>query len=698
MSHQESITVCKPISKAAMNSGTSRINNRYFRGYLPVEVLKTDDKGMVTKSIRINQIYNMQWCVLKEGLSEQCRDESGRDMKDRLKWQFQLLRRLFTKIPVPSALQYFEHRGNAYLATGIVEGISLGRQVTTLCAGTCWKGLDAQRRFVIHEYILQILRIITVMHDSGLVHRDFSSENFMVTPNGEIYLIDLELCYDRISGYPSPPFTFGTPGYMSPEQCAAAIPAMAEDVYGLGALLIRMFTGLSPAKFDSRPTRLQQQLMYLLEDNPLAELISRCMHLQPECRPDVPAVRAYFNDLPPAPGYKSVNNQHHTVLTKKNLTAVIPDALQFLMTTPFLEGPSLSYLNSPSLRGGTAEVLTLFATASRAGYGSDAITSIVDLSFANWKNRLLQAEVSIPSTLFKGSAGWAMTHVELFTAGYIQSGYVQATPLQEYLLREPGEGLSLADGLAGNGLAMLKCLPYLQPGMAVRNLTSIADHILKRQQHDGSWLISPPGNELPALKLPGLYHGIAGITWFLLALCSVLDYPPAKKGAQRSLAYLAGTRSPAQDFLTWTINPHLKDVNPWLEDGFTGIAWVFIKASQFFKDDSYKQIAETSLLCHPDYIVSDYMDMDNGLAGLGQVYLEAAKAWGTGIWHDRAEWIAGLFASMVRTEGETCTWKSGRGIEVVPRISDHCGILHFLLHYCHPEKNSFLFDVTLNKS
>jgi serine/threonine protein kinase len=698
MSHKEAITVCKPISKAAMNSCTSRISNRYFRGYLPVEVLKTDDKGMVTKSIRINQIYNMQWCVLKEGLSERCRDESGRDMRDRLKWQFQLHCRLFTKIPVPIALQYFEHRGNAYLATGIVEGISLGRQVTTLCAGTCWKGLDARRRFILHDYILQILRIITVMHDSGLVHRDFSSENFMVTPNGKIYLIDLELCYDLISGYPSPPFTFGTPGYMSPEQCAAAVPAVPEDVYGLGALLIRIFTGLSPAKFDRHPKRLQQQIMYLLEDNPLVEIISRCMQLQPECRPDIPAVSDYFNDLSPVPGFNYVHNQHKTVLIKKNLTTAIPGALQFLMTTSFLEGPSLSYLNSPSLKGGTAEVLTLFAAASRAGYGNDVITSIVDLSFANWKNHLLQSEADTQSTLFKGTAGWATTYVELSAAGYIQSGYVQATPLQEYLLLEPGDGLSLADGLAGHGLAMLKSLPYLQPGMAVRRLTSIADHILKRQQSDGSWLISPPGNDLQPVKLPGLYHGIAGITWFLLALSSILDYPPAKKGAQRALAYLAGSRSPAQNFRTWTINPHLQGVNPWLEDGFTGIAWVFIKASQFFKDNSYKQIAETSLLCHPDYIVSDYLDLDNGLAGLGQVYLEAAKAWGPGIWNDRAEWIAGLFASLARTEGETCTWKSGRGTEVVPAISDHCGILHFLLNYCHPEKSYFLFDVTQTKS
>jgi eukaryotic-like serine/threonine-protein kinase len=90
------------------------------------------------------------------------------------------------------------------------------------------------------------------LHKHGLVHRDVKPANLMLTPSGQVKLLDLGMA--RYPHVPVPgeqitlPGQFlGTPDYVAPEQCldCHAVDGRA-DIYALGCTLYELLTGQPP--------------------------------------------------------------------------------------------------------------------------------------------------------------------------------------------------------------------------------------------------------------------------------------------------------------------------------------------------------------------------------------------------------------------------------------------------------------------
>jgi len=89
-------------------------------------------------------------------------------------------------------------------------------------------------------------------HEHGLVHRDVKPGNLMVTPEGQVKLLDLGLARFQHEPTTEGELTgtgqsMGTPDYMAPEQIAdsRAVDIRA-DIYSLGCTLFRMLAGQVP--------------------------------------------------------------------------------------------------------------------------------------------------------------------------------------------------------------------------------------------------------------------------------------------------------------------------------------------------------------------------------------------------------------------------------------------------------------------
>ncbi|HYT77624.1 MAG TPA: serine/threonine-protein kinase [Vicinamibacterales bacterium] len=89
-------------------------------------------------------------------------------------------------------------------------------------------------------------------HRAGIIHRDLKPGNIMVTEDGLVKVMDFGIA--RISGsehLTGDGLTMGTPAYMAPEQVLGQEVDARSDVYAMGVVLYRLWTGQVPFNGDT---------------------------------------------------------------------------------------------------------------------------------------------------------------------------------------------------------------------------------------------------------------------------------------------------------------------------------------------------------------------------------------------------------------------------------------------------------------
>jgi len=137
------------------------------------------------------------------------------------------------------------------------------------------------------NYIRQAADALQHAHEHGLVHRDLKPSNLLLTPDGQVKMLDLGLARLREEPPPGDEVTtvgrmLGTPDYMAPEQ--ATDPRRADvrsDLYSLGCTLYFLLAGRPPFPFGT-PT--DKAIKHATED-PLP-----VRQLRPDVPPELAAV------------------------------------------------------------------------------------------------------------------------------------------------------------------------------------------------------------------------------------------------------------------------------------------------------------------------------------------------------------------------------------------------------------------------
>ena len=95
-----------------------------------------------------------------------------------------------------------------------------------------------------------ILRGLTAIHKSGLVHRDIKPDNILLARDDDEWvpkIADLGVAHNvegtRLTGNDS---RLGTPEYMAPEQIKSGATSEASDIYSCGVLMYELLTGTVP--------------------------------------------------------------------------------------------------------------------------------------------------------------------------------------------------------------------------------------------------------------------------------------------------------------------------------------------------------------------------------------------------------------------------------------------------------------------
>jgi uncharacterized protein (TIGR02145 family) len=116
----------------------------------------------------------------------------------------------------------------------------------------------------------QMLDAVDYVHEQNLVHRDIKPSNFMITPKGQIKLLDFGIA--KNTDTQSSDYTqtgtmqnMGTPMYMSPEQIKSTKDVtLQSDIYSLGVVLWQMVMGKKP--YDTNTTSTFELQMKIVQD------------------------------------------------------------------------------------------------------------------------------------------------------------------------------------------------------------------------------------------------------------------------------------------------------------------------------------------------------------------------------------------------------------------------------------------------
>lgn len=151
--------------------------------------------------------------------------------------------------------------GKVFFTMKLVDGETLSAVFRRLHERP-FSGLELER---VLRVFLKVCDAVSFAHSRGVVHRDLKPDNIMVGSHGQVYVMDWGVALlqrDRVAPVDTdPPISVarggggeeagtlvGTVQYMAPEQALGSISAQGPltDVYGLGAILYALLTGVGP--------------------------------------------------------------------------------------------------------------------------------------------------------------------------------------------------------------------------------------------------------------------------------------------------------------------------------------------------------------------------------------------------------------------------------------------------------------------
>jgi len=152
--------------------------------------------------------------------------------------QFRRERRALAQLRHPGIARLIEggvtESGLAYIALDLVDGVPITDHARS-------HQLNLRQRLGL---FLQVCRAVEAAHRALIVHRDLKPSNVLVTPEGEVKLLDFGIAKlldaedDTQTRLPA-----FTPAYAAPEQRDGGLITTATDVFALGVLLGELVTG-----------------------------------------------------------------------------------------------------------------------------------------------------------------------------------------------------------------------------------------------------------------------------------------------------------------------------------------------------------------------------------------------------------------------------------------------------------------------
>ncbi|NJL54472.1 serine/threonine protein kinase [bacterium] len=133
-----------------------------------------------------------------------------------------------------------------------------------------------------YELLIQILRALHYLHRRGVLHRDLKPDNVLVSPDGQVKVMDFGLAKEEqgLSQSTGDGKLFGTLQYMAPELLNGEKASVAYDLYAFGVIAYEVLVEKYPYDYSN-----------------VGELLVKILSQRVECGALPPRVAAWLDRL-----------------------------------------------------------------------------------------------------------------------------------------------------------------------------------------------------------------------------------------------------------------------------------------------------------------------------------------------------------------------------------------------------------------
>lgn len=221
------------------------------------------------------------------------------------------------------------------------SGITIPYIVMELVTGKTLRDLIREGRKIMPERALEItsgvLEALDYSHRAGIVHRDIKPGNVMLTPQGQVKVMDFGIARavaDTTSDMTQTAAVIGTAQYLSPEQARGETVDARSDLYSTGCLLYELLVGRPPFVGESPVSVAYQHV----REEPLPP-----SSYDPDIPPEVDAVVLKALTKNREHRYQSANEMRqdiHRVLAGQQVTAPMAAVAETRAMAPTAVAPA----------------------------------------------------------------------------------------------------------------------------------------------------------------------------------------------------------------------------------------------------------------------------------------------------------------------------------------------------------------------
>lgn len=543
----------------------------------------------------------------------------GSDSFALLEKEARILRLLTPTGLVPRFIDLFQEWEHLFLVQERLDAQSLWGYSMNFYFDADLTPADTLRR--VRSTFLSILDGLEVVHRHGVVLRDLTKNNVMLTADDEVKFIDLEFAYE--TDRDEPPVQGWTAGYASPEQQRNELPTPADDHYALGALLLDVLT-YGASGFQLNRPGILRMLRRTLDDlglpAALYEMVEGLTTLDRDERWDLERARVV---LEAAPAPRADVTLFPTGERLAVRPAPAPELAAELADTvgrigEFLD-ESADFARDDRLWPASGQVFATHPAGFQYGAAGPAFFLLrsrgaVDPRVLDWIDRAATARPLAPG-LYSGAAGIALLFL---AAGREERGLqiFDASAGSELLHTAPG----VYYGAAGWGLAALHLWRHAGEPRHLVLARETGEDLLRRAAEDEDGLSWPTerGTNL------GFAEGQSGVATFLLYLHAATGEAPLLTAARRALDFEIAHRQDTDSGVAWyprTDSAADEPKSPHLWFGSAGVGLAAVRLWLATGDAAYRHFAERCAYSTSKRFTNKLWQ-DFGLSGFGELLLD----------------------------------------------------------------------------